>query len=342
MYNIPYHGERDLSKISFLVTGGAGFIGSNLVAYLLKFGAGNVRVLDNFSSGSMKNIEEFLLYSSFEVLEGDIRNLDDCRKAVDGIQIILHEAAIASIPHSIADPITTTDVNIKGFLNILIAAKDAGVKRIVYAASSSTYGDNNDLPNVEGNISKPMSPYAITKYVNELYADVFNRLYGLEYIGLRCFNVFGPKQNVNGDGVAVIPKFISNLLAHQEPVINGNGKNTRDFTYIENVVQAHIIAALTKKTIAINQIYNVAFGEKTSLNELAILIRDSLTDIDPEVANVHFHYGKERDNDVSHCVASIIKAKHLLSYYPYFSLKDGLEETVKAYVEDYKAVLIST
>lgn len=340
MYNIPYHGEKDLSKYSFLVTGGAGFIGSNLVAYLLKFGAGKVRVLDNFSTGFMKNLEEFSFYSSFELIEGDIRNLEDCKKAVEGINIVFHEAALGSVPRSIEDPITTNDVNIKGFLNMLIAVKDAKVQRMVYAASSSTYGDSNHLPKVEDKIGNPLSPYAITKYVNELYADVFNRLYGLEYIGLRYFNVFGPKQNPDGAYAAVIPKFISSLIAHEEPIINGDGKNSRDFTYVENVVQANIIAALSKNSFAVNQIYNVAYGEQTSLNELAILLREELAQVDPDIAGVHFNYGKERNGDIPHSLASIVKAKHLLEYFPYFSIKEGLQETVKSYVDELKTVKV--
>jgi UDP-N-acetylglucosamine 4-epimerase len=341
MYNIPYHGEQDLSNLNFLVTGGAGFIGSNLVEYLLKFGAGKVRVLDNFSTGDIKNLENFNLYNSFELITGDIRNMEDCIKAVNGIHIVFHEAALGSVPRSIEDPITTNDVNIKGFLNMLIASKDAGVKRLVYAASSSTYGDNNDLPKIESNIGRPLSPYAVTKYVNELYADVYSRLYDLEYIGLRYFNVFGPKQKPDGAYAAVIPKFISSLLAHKEPTINGDGKNSRDFTYIENVVQANIISALTDKKMAVNQVYNVAYGEQTSLNELAILLRDSLAAIDPEIADINFHYGKERAGDIPHSLASIAKAKHLLNYFPYFSIKDGLEVTVKSYTEDYSKVAVA-
>ena len=342
MYNIPYHLEKDLSNTSFLVTGGAGFIGSNIVEYLLKFGARKVKVLDNFSTGNHQNLENFSFYNSFELIEGDIRNLEDCKKAVEGVQIIFHEAAMEVDSQSIDDALVTNEVNVNGFLNILVAAKQAGVKRIVYAASSSTYGDNEDLPKVEEKIGKPLSPYAITKYVNELYADVFQRLYGLEFIGLRYFNVFGPKQNMNTKYAAVIPKFVSSLMAHEEPTIYGNGKNSRDFTFIENVVQANIIAALTNKTIAINQIYNVAYGEQTSLNELAILVRDQLALIDPMVAGIHFHYGKERNGDINHSVASITKAKHLLGYVPYFSLTEGLSETIKAFVEVYKSPVISS
>jgi UDP-N-acetylglucosamine/UDP-N-acetylgalactosamine 4-epimerase len=341
MYNIPYHLEKDLSTMSFLVTGGAGFIGSNLVEYLLKFGAGKVKVLDNFSTGSLENLENFSFYNSFELIKGDIRNLEDCKKAVDGVQIIFHEAAMEVDSYDLEDAFTTNDVNINGFLNVLIAAKEAGVKRIVYAASSSTYGDNEDLPKVEEKIGKPLSPYAITKYVNELYADVFHRLFGLEFIGLRYFNVFGPKQNLQTKYAAVIPKFISNLLSHVEPIINGNGKNSRDFTFVENVVQVNIIAALSTKSIAINQVYNVAYGEQTTLNELAILIRDQLTIIDPMVAGIHFHYGKERKGDIIHSVASITKAKHLLGYFPYFSLAEGLLETISAYASEHKASVIT-
>ena len=342
MYNIPYHAEKDLSSTSFLVTGGAGFIGSSLVEYLLKFGAKSVKVLDNFSTGSHQNLENFSFYSSFELIEGDIRNLADCKKAVEGVQIIFHEAALEFESQSIEETIITNDINVNGFLNILVAAKDAGVKRIVYAASSSIYGDNEDLPNVEEKIGKPLSPYAITKYVNELYADVFHRLFGLEYIGLRYFNVFGPKQNLYVQNIGVIPKFISSLLSHQEPTIYGNGKNTRDFTFIENVVQANIIAALTNKSMAINQIYNVACGEQTSLNELAILVRDQLTKIDPIIAGLNFQYEKENGSVLAHSEASIIKAKHLLGYYPHFSLAEGISETIKQYIDVSKSLLISS
>jgi UDP-N-acetylglucosamine 4-epimerase len=338
MYNILYHGEKDLSLYSFLVTGGAGFIGSNLVAYLLKYGAGKVRVLDNFSTGSMRNLEGFSLYNSFELIEGDIRNPEDCKLAVEGIDFVLHQAALGSVPRSVEDPLTTNDVNITGFLNMLIASKDAGVKRLIYAASSSTYGDENQLPMVEDKIGKPLSPYAITKYVDELYADVFSRLYETEYIGLRYFNVFGRGQNPESTYAAVIPKFISMLLAHESPVINGDGKISRDFTYIENVIQANIMAVLSDNQEAVNQIYNVACGEQTSLNELAILLRDTLALTDHEIANLNFIYGKARKGDIPHSLASIKKAEKFLRYYPYFDLKAGLKETVEAYIEEYKSV----
>lgn len=334
MYNILYHGEKDLSIYSFLVTGGAGFIGSNLVTYLLKYGAGKVRVLDNFSTGSMRNLEELSLYNSFELIEGDIRNPDDCKLAVEGIDFVLHQASLGSEE----DPLTINEVNITGFLNILVACKEAEVKRLIYATSSSTYGDEQQLPMVEDKIGKPLSPYAITKYVDELYADVFSRLYQTEYIGLRYFNVFGKGQNPESTYAAVIPKFISMLLAHESPVIHGDGKTSRDFTYVENVVQANIVAVLSDNPEAVNQIYNVACGEQTSLNELAILLRDTLALTDPEIANLNFIYGRARKGDMLHSMANIDKAGKILRYYPYFDLKAGLKETVAAYIGEYKSV----
>lgn len=338
MYYIPYHGERDLSRINFLVIGGAGFIGSNIVTYLLKFGAGKVRVLDNFSTGSVKNLENFAFHPSFELIQGDIRNLEDCKKATDGINVIFHEVALNSEPASIEDLMVSTDVNIAGFLNILVAAQDAGTKRIVYAAFSPGYRNNVDFPKSKNN-ARPLSPYTIAKYVNELYANVFCRLYHLEYIGLRYFNVFGPGQNTDGAYAAIIPKFIAKLAVHEPPVLNENSKVVRDFTFVENVVQANIIAAITDKADAINQNYNVASGEQKSLNELAALLRDSLAVILPDVANVNIK-NEERPAAIRHSFASIIKTKRLLGYYPYVSIKEGIMETVKEYAEENKLTVV--
>lgn len=331
MYSIPYHGDKDLSKLSFLVTGGAGFIGSNLVEYLLKYGAGKVRVLDNFATGHKHNIDQFLSNPSFELLEGDIRDLETCKNAASGIDYILHQAALGSVPRSVNDPITSNDVNVSGFLNMLVAARDAKVKRMIYAASSSTYGDSKELPKVEDEIGKPLSPYAVTKYVNELYADVFSRLYNLELIGLRYFNVFGQRQDPNGSYAAVIPKFVSQLLEYKSPVINGDGEYSRDFTYIDNVIQINIKAALSTNPEAMNKVYNVAFGQKTTLNELVKSLKINLAVHDPKVAEVEIIYGPLRNGDIPHSLASIDRAKTLLDYSPRFSISSGLKEAVAYY-----------
>ena len=334
MYNTPYHNGVDLTNLNFLVTGGAGFIGSHLVEYLLKYGAAKVRVLDNFSTGFKKNIAQFAGHPSFELLEGDIRDLSVCKKACEGINIVFHQAALGSVPRSIEDPSTTNEVNINGFLNMLIAVRDAGVARMIYAASSSTYGDSKELPKEEDKIGKPLSPYAVTKYVNEIYADVFARTYGLKLIGLRYFNVFGPRQNPNGAYAAVIPKFILKLLAHESPLINGTGEYSRDFTFIDNVVQMNIKAALTTNDRAINQVYNVAYGEQTNLNELAMYLKENLAETDELIAGVPVLYGPERAGDIPHSLASIKKAIQLLNYTPRFSFQEGLKQTVKSYVSD--------
>ena len=333
MYTTPYHGERDLSAYSFLVTGGAGFIGSNLVEYLLKFGAGKVRVLDNFSTGFRKNLEEFMLYPNLEVIEGDIRVLQVCQTAVSGMDYVFHQAALGSVPRSIEDSITTNAVNITGFLNMLVASRDEKVKRVVYAASSSTYGDSIELPKVEEKHGKPLSPYAVTKYVNELYADVFARLYNMELIGLRYFNVFGQRQDPNGAYAAVIPKFVSQLLSHKSPVVNGDGDYSRDFTYIDNVVQMNILSALSENEKAVNQVYNVAYGQRTTLNELIDALKKNLARYDPDVANVKVVYGAKRPGDIPHSLASIDKAVQLLNYHPRFSIERGLREAVSYYAE---------
>ena len=333
MYTTPYHGERDLSAYSFLVTGGAGFIGSNLVEYLLKFGAGKVRVLDNFSTGFRKNLEEFMLYPNLEVIEGDIRVLQVCQTAVSGMDYVFHQAALGSVPRSIEDSITTNAVNITGFLNMLVASRDEKVKRVVYAASSSTYGDSIELPKVEEKHGKPLSPYAVTKYVNELYADVFARLYNMELIGLRYFNVFGQRQDPNGAYAAVIPKFVSQLLSHKSPIVNGDGDYSRDFNYIDNVVQMNILSALSENEKAVNQVYNVAYGQRTTLNELIDALKKNLARYDPDVANVKVVYGAKRPGDIPHSLASIDKAVQLLNYHPRFSIERGLREAVSYYAE---------
>jgi len=332
MYLQSYHGQNDISKCAFLVTGGAGFIGSNLVEYLLKYNAGKVRVLDNFSTGHKKNIQQFLSNPNFELLEGDIRDLDTCNKAATGVNYILHQAALGSVPRSIKDPATSNEVNITGFLNMLLACRDQKVKRMIYAASSSTYGDSKELPKVEERIGKPLSPYAVTKYVNELYADVFSKLYDLELIGLRYFNVFGQKQDPDGAYAAVIPKFVSQLLGHQSPLINGDGEYTRDFTYIDNVVQMNIKAALTNNSQAVNKVYNVAYGEKTTLNELVNNIKSNLISYDPKIEGVNINYGPERPGDIPHSLASIEKARELLDYQPNYSISSGLKEAISWYI----------
>jgi len=317
-----------------LVTGGAGFIGSNLVEELLKRG-NEVTVLDNFSTGKIENL--LPLFSSYSYLlnlmVGDIRNLENCRKAVEGAEYVFHEAALGSVPRSINDPITTNEVNISGFLNMLVASRDAGVKRFIFAASSSTYGDSLSLPKVEDHIGKPLSPYAITKYVNELYADVFAKTYGIEYIGLRYFNVFGRRQDPNGAYAAVIPLFVKKLLHHESPVINGDGTNSRDFTYIDNVLQMNLLAMETTNTEAINQVYNTAYGEQTSLNQLLSYLKEILSEYDPEILNIESVHGPNRKGDIPHSLASIEKAKRLLGYSPQYSVKEGLKEAVKWYRE---------
>ena len=317
---------------NILITGGAGFIGSNLCEALLKDGY-NVRCLDNFATGKMENIQPLLAEypDRFELQTGDIRRPEDCRKGVEGVDYVLHQAALGSVPRSINDPATTNEVNISGFLNMLIASRDAGVKRFIFAASSSTYGDSQSLPKVEEVIGKPLSPYAITKYVNELYADVFARTYGLEYIGLRYFNVFGRRQDPNGAYAAAIPLFVKKFMNHESPVINGDGENSRDFTYIDNVVLMNKLAMTTTNPEAVNQIYNTAFGDRTTLTQLVTMLKDILSGYDPEIADVAITYGPERKGDIPHSLASIEKAKQLLGYNPQFSMQEGLKEAVKWY-----------
>jgi UDP-N-acetylglucosamine 4-epimerase len=322
-----------LKNKKVLVTGGAGFIGSNLIEYLLKQN-NEVVCLDNFSTGKRTNISSFIDNPFFLLIEGDIRNREDCDKAVQGCDIVLHQAALGSVPRSINDPKTTNDVNISGFVNVILAARDAGIKRIVYAASSSTYGDSKSLPKVEDKIGDPLSPYAITKYVNELYANVFAKLYDLELIGLRYFNVFGMRQDPDGAYAAVIPKFVKLLIKKESPVINGDGSFSRDFTFIENVIQANQLAALVDKEEALNTVYNIAFGERTTLNELILYLKKHLAKYDDEISNVKVKYGPERVGDVPHSLASIQKAKELLGYDPIYSVDDGLKKAIDWYWEN--------
>ena len=320
---------------SVLVTGAAGFIGSNLCEHLL---AHNYRVvcLDNFATGKIENLLPLLekYPATLKLIVGDIRNIEDCRKAVEDVEYVLHEAALGSVPRSIKDPATTNAVNISGFLNMLIAARDSKVKRFIYAASSSTYGDSKSLPKVEEIIGKPLSPYAITKYVNELYADVFARTYGMECIGLRYFNVFGRRQDPFGAYAAVIPLFVKKLMAHESPVINGDGEYSRDFTYIDNVIQMNMLAMTTSNPEAVNQVYNTAYGERTTLNQLVEYLRECLSKYDSEIAKVEIFHGPNRLGDIPHSLACIDKAKTLLGYNPKFSMRDGLKEAVKWYWEN--------
>lgn len=321
--------------MKILVTGGAGFIGSNLCEFLLAQGH-IVRCLDNFATGKPENIFPLLekYPETFTLQVGDIRKLEDCQKAVDGMEYVLHEAALGSVPRSIKDPITSNDVNVSGFLNMLVASRDAGIKRFVFAASSSTYGDSKSLPKVEDVIGKPLSPYAITKYVNELYADVFAKTYGFEYIGLRYFNVFGRRQDPNGAYAAVIPLFVKKFMNHEAPNINGDGEYSRDFTYIDNVIQMNYLALTTTNPDAVNQIYNTAYGERTSLNQLVAYLKEYLTEFDSEIVQIEATHGPNRVGDIPHSLANVDKAKQLLGYNPKFSMKDGLKEAVKWYWEN--------
>jgi UDP-N-acetylglucosamine 4-epimerase len=321
--------------MKILITGGAGFIGSNLCEYFLSQG-NEVTCLDNFATGHRHNIEHLLSNQNFTLIEGDIRNLEDCLKATQNNEYVLHQAALGSVPRSLKDPITTNDVNVSGFLNMLVASRDNGVKRFVYAASSSTYGDSKSLPKVEDVIGKPLSPYAITKYVNELYADIFCKTYGLETIGLRYFNVFGRKQDPNGAYAAVIPKFVMQLMQNESPIINGDGQYSRDFTYIDNVIQMNELAMTTQNKEAINTVYNTAFGDRVTLNEMVTLLKKYLSEFDESIANVEIIYGPSRVGDIPHSLASIEKAKLLLNYNPKYSFSEGLKEAVNWYWQNLK------
>jgi len=323
----------------WLVTGVAGFIGSSILEKLLNLGQ-SVVGLDNFSTGKRENIDDVKKevdhdnWKRFIFLEKDIRNLKDCREACRGSDYVLHQAALGSVPRSIDDPATTNQSNVDGFLNMLIAARDAGVKRFVYAASSSTYGDHPDLPKVEDKIGRPLSPYAVTKYVNELYADVFATTYETENIGLRYFNIFGKRQDPEGAYAAVIPKWIDILLQGSQPVINGDGETSRDYCYIDNTVQANILAAVTENPEAANKVYNVAFGEKTTLNELLDMIKSGLSAHKPEIAKIEPIYGPFRKGDVRQSLADISRAKKLLQYSPQYNVKNGMQETIDWYMKN--------
>lgn len=318
-----------------LVTGGAGFIGSNLCETLLNKGY-QVKCLDNFATGKKENIEPFLQNPDFEFIEGDIRDLETCNTACKGMDFVLHQAALGSVPRSIEDPLTSNQVNVNGFLNMLKAAGDAGVNRFVYAASSSTYGDSQALPKVEENIGNPLSPYAVTKLVNEIYAQVFNRVYGINTIGLRYFNVFGRRQDPNGAYAAVIPKFTMQLMNHESPVINGDGNYSRDFTYIDNVVQMNLRAIESENIEALNEVYNTAVGDRTTIGEMAEMLKTYLAEYDSKIAEVEIKYGPTRNGDIPHSLASIEKAQNLLGYQPTHTFDKGLKEAVSWYWENLR------
>ncbi len=325
--------DNSIQKI--LITGGAGFIGSNLCDYFINKGY-FVTCLDNFATGHRYNIEHLLCDEKFDLIEGDVRDLETCLDATKNKDFVLHHAALGSVPRSIQDPINSNDVNISGFLNMLVASRDNGIKRFVYAASSSTYGDSEVLPKVEEVIGKPLSPYAITKYVNELYADVFSKTYGLETIGLRYFNVFGRRQDPNGAYAAVIPKFVMQFMRHESPVINGDGTYSRDFTYIDNVIQMNELAMTTQNKEALNTVYNTAFGDRVTLNEMVNLLKENLSKHDASISEVSIVYGANRVGDIPHSLASIEKAKRLLNYNPKYSFSQGLKEAVEWYWENLK------
>lgn len=321
---------KNLKNKSILVTGGAGFIGSNLCETLLQINA-KVTCLDNFATGHRHNIQPFLENKNFTLIEGDIRDLETCQKVCKGQDFILHQAALGSVPRSIADPITTNNVNIGGFLNMLVAARDNKVNRFIYAASSSTYGDSEALPKVEEIIGKPLSPYAITKYVNELYAENFFNTFGLNTIGLRYFNVFGRRQDPNGAYAAVIPLFVKQFMSHESPIINGDGSFSRDFTYIDNVVQMNLLAITTTNNAALNQIYNTAVGDRTTLVQLTDLLKKNLLKYDSKIVDVNIVHGPSRQGDIPHSLASVEKAKRLLNYEPSHTIDNGIEEAVEWY-----------
>lgn len=330
MYEKKFH-EVDISEFSFLITGGAGFIGSNIVDYLMKHGAGKVRVLDNLSEGRKVNIQAHLGKPNFEFFEGDITDFDTCLKACEGIDLVTHQAALGSVPRSIKNPVATNNVNITGFVNMITAAKDAGVKRFVYASSSSVYGDSKEMPKQEDKIGNALSPYAVTKRANELYANVFASTYGMEIIGLRYFNIFGPKQNPKGAYAAVIPLFVDALLDNESPYINGDGEQSRDFTFVENAVQANIKALLTDNKEALGQVYNVAFGGRITINDLFRNLKE-LTN-----SSINAIHREDRPGDIRDSNADISRAEKYLGYYPEVGVKDGLEATLKWYIADRNA-----
>lgn len=329
--------NKKLCNVRILVTGGAGFIGSNLVETFLQNG-NEVVCLDNFSTGKKENIKEFLSHKKFSFFHGDIRNIRDCRKAVAGVDYVFHQAALGSVPRSVKDPHTTHEVNVNGFLNMLIASKEERVRRFIYASSSSVYGDTEELPKKENFTGTPLSPYAVTKIVNEKYATVFSSLYGIETVGLRYFNVFGKKQNPEGEYAAVIPRFISQLLAHRSPVIYGDGNQTRDFTHVDNVTEANQLAALVSAPEALNTVYNVACGEQTSLNELFHILVDLLCRYDESIASVKPQYAEPRQGDIRNSFASVEKAEKKLGYKPLLNIRQGLEKTIDGYYHALKMI----
>ena len=321
----------NFKNLNILVTGGAGFIGSNLCEFFVTKGCRNVVCLDNFSTGSKKNIKHLLSKENFELIEGDIRNINDCNKACKDIDYVLHQAALGSVPRSVNDPKTTNDVNISGFLNMLIASRDNNIKRFIFASSSSIYGDSISLPKVENVIGTPLSPYAITKYVNELYAKNFYNLYGLEYIGLRYFNVFGRKQDTNSTYAAVIPKFIKKLINLESPTINGDGTFSRDFTHIDNIIKINLLAIQVENEYAINTIYNAACGRRTSLSKLAEYLKKYLSIYNSKISDISFINGPQREGDIPHSNASIKKAKEKLNYKPKYDFVLGLKKSIDWY-----------
>jgi UDP-N-acetylglucosamine 4-epimerase len=322
VYDLPFH-TADLSKHSFLVTGGAGFIGSNLVEYLLKYKAKKVVVLDNLSTGFEKNIRQYDSLYNFKFIHENICDLNECRKAFEGIDFVFHQAALGSVPRSIENPIATHNANASGFLSVLVAAKNAGVKRIVYASSSSVYGDSADSPKREEKIGKPLSPYAVSKLVNEFYADIFSRTYNMEIIGLRYFNIFGPRQNPKGEYAAAIPLFIDGLLNNKPVYINGDGEQSRDFTFVENAVQANIKAMFCEDKSALGDVFNIAVAEKISVNELFNTLK-KITG-----SSLNATYREERRGDVRNSLADISKAKNILNYSPAVFVEEGLRKTVE-------------
>lgn len=327
--------QSHLKDKKVLVTGGAGFIGSNLCETLINLDA-KVVCLDNFATGHKHNLHKIIENKNFQLIEGDIRDLETCHKACAGVDYVLHEAALGSVPRSLADPVTSNEVNITGFLNMLVASRDAEIKRFVYAASSSTYGDSEKLPKIEDEIGKPLSPYAITKYVNELYADIFQDAYQLDTIGLRYFNVFGRKQDPNGAYAAVIPKFVMQFMEHESPVINGDGTYSRDFTYIDNVIQMNLRALTSENEEAVNEIYNTAVGDRTNLVELTQLLKKHLSEFDPKIAEIEVKHGPNRAGDIPHSLASVDKAKDLLGYKPSHKIDAGLKEAVSWYWDNLR------
>ena len=327
---MPIFHTQDLSKSSFLVTGGAGFIGSHIVAYLLEHGAGKVRVLDNLATGLQSNVDLFKDHPAYEFMDGDIRDFATCRNACEGIDYITHQAALGSVPRSVKDPVTSNEVNVSGFLNMLTAAKDAKVKAFVYASSSSVYGDEPNLPKVEDRIGNPLSPYAVTKKTNELYADVFGKLYGIKVLGFRYFNIFGPRQDPNGPYAAVIPLFVSGIMNKTPVYINGDGAQTRDFTFVENAVQANVRGMLTENEAAFGEVYNIAVGENFTVNFLYESIRDILG-MEHEAT-----YREPREGDIRNSLADISKAQRLLGYQPTQRFMEGLKQTVAFFREKYQ------